>query len=83
MTSRNRTALDDKNVSRRWRKQLCPYCKQSFLGRGGAVTYCSARCASAARYKRRVTRLKREADEQRRMELIEEEPTRRHEGYQN
>jgi hypothetical protein len=55
MTSRNRTTLDDKNVSRRWRKQLCPYCNQPFLGRGGAVIYCSSRCAATARYKRRVT----------------------------
>ena len=62
MTSRNRTTLDDKNVSRRWRKQLCPYCEQPFLGRGGAVTYCSSRCAATARYKRRITRLKREAE---------------------
>jgi hypothetical protein len=57
MTSR--TTLDEKNVSRRWRKQLCPYCKQPFLGRGGVVAYCSAQCAADAH--KLATRLRRNA----------------------
>ena len=27
-----RTTLDDKDVSRRWRKQLCPYCHLAYMG---------------------------------------------------
>jgi hypothetical protein len=57
MTSR--TTLDDKNVSRRWRKQLCPYCKQPFLGRGGVVAYCTAQCAADPH--KLATRLRRNA----------------------
>jgi hypothetical protein len=56
MTSRYHTTLDHKNASRRWRKQLCAYCKQPFLGRGGTVTYCSVQCSVGARQERRLTK---------------------------
>jgi hypothetical protein len=56
MTSRYRTTLDDKNASRRWRKQLCAYCKQPFLGRGGTVAYCSVQCSAQARKERHLAK---------------------------